>query len=127
MLFYVIFSDAHEEEFCRIADSILEKYKKDLEALSDQEEYILPDLTNPTDESQEEGEIDSEPEDLRMVKKEVKEEGPAEASLYEDISSDSESEPDGTTYQLVRICGSCQEPMDMAELPVKTKVKKLLF
>jgi hypothetical protein len=126
-LCYAIFSEQSDDaDFCKLADNILQKYKNNLLQIPlDSEEYILP---NSPPEPAEEEENNPEPEEVEVDKEEPREqvEGPQNGdAMYEDISSasDTESEPDGRSYQMVRLCKSCQEPMEMAEVPEKLKVR----
>lgn len=130
MLCYIIFSgESDDADFCKLADNILRKYQRNLLQipLDDSEEYILP---NSPPEPAENGENNPEPEEFEVDKEEPREQvdGPQNGdAMYEDISSasDTESEPDGRNYQMVRLCKSCHEPMEMAEVPEKLKVRIL--
>lgn len=135
MLCYIIFSaQSDDAEFCKLADNILQNYKNNLlqiplEDPDEAVEYILPN--SPPEPAAEEEMPNPEPEEFEVVKEEPREQvnGPQQQgdTLYEDISSasDSESESEGPSYQVVRLCPSCQEPMEMAEVPEKMKVRIL--
>jgi hypothetical protein len=132
MLCYIIYSDQSDDaDFCEMADHILQRYKNNLLQIPLTEEYILP---HPPPESAEDGEINPEPEEFEVVKEEPRENdgGPEPGTpMYEDISSASDesdtesdkSDNEGRTYQLIRVCPNCQEPMEMAEVPEKMKVR----